>query len=208
MTFFPVLAPQWILLYIALSASQFVVVVQLPNSVQLFVTPWTAACQASLSLTISWSLPKFMSIASVMPSSHLILCCPLLHLPSIFPSIRDFSSESAVCIRWPKYWFQLISPSKEFSGLISLKIDWFDLLSVQGILRCLLQRHSKQASIFWCFALFMVQLSQLYMTTGKPIALNRQTFVGSIRSLCSTRWLGLLPLPYLYAISEFRTAWC
>ena len=111
------------------------VVVQLPNSVQLFAISWTAAHQASLSLTIFWSLPKFMSIASVMPSSHLILWCPLLLLPSIFPSIRDFSSELAVRIRWPKYWFQLISPSKEFSGLISLKIDWFDLLSLQRILR-------------------------------------------------------------------------
>ena len=111
------------------------VVVQLPNSVQLFAISWTAAHQASLSLTIFWSLPKFMSIASVMPSSHLILWCPLLLLPSIFPSIKDFSSELAVRIRWPKYWFQLISPSKEFSGLISLKIDWFDLLSLQRILR-------------------------------------------------------------------------
>ena len=125
------------------------VVVQLPNSVQLFAISWTAAHQASLSLTIFWSLPKFMSIASVMPSSHLILWCPLLLLPSIFPSIRDFSSELAVRIRWPKYWFQLISPSKEFSGLISLKINWFELLAIQGPLRSLLQHHILKASILW-----------------------------------------------------------
>ena len=130
------------------------------------VTPWTAARQA-LSLTISRSLPKFMFIASVMPSSHLILWCPLLLLPSIFPSIRNFSSESAVRIRRPKYYS--ISPSKEYSGLISLKIDWFDLLAVQGTLRSLLQHHSSKVSVLWHSAFFTVQLSQLYVTTGKTI---------------------------------------
>ena len=137
------------------------VVVQLPTHVWLFVTPWTAAHQASLSLTISQSFPKFMSIVLVKPSSNLILWCPLLLLPSIFPSIRDFSIELAVCIRWPKYWsFSFsISPSNEYSGLISLKIDWCDLLKVQGILRSLLQHHSLKASILWRSAFFMVQLS-------------------------------------------------
>ena len=128
-----------------------VVVIQSPICFQLFATPWAAARQASLSLTVSWSLPKFMSIASVMPSSYLILWCPLL-LPSVFPSIRDFSSESAVCIRWPKYWSFIfsISPS-EYSGFISLKIDWFDLLAVQGTLRSLLQHCTSKgkASILW-----------------------------------------------------------
>ena len=126
-----------------------VIVVQSLSHVQLFVTPWTEACQASLSLTISWSLPKFMSMASVMPSSH--LWCPLLLLPSIFPSMMDFSSESDVCIRWPKYWtFSFsISPSNEYSGFISLKIDWFDSLAVQGTFRNLLQHHSLKASIVW-----------------------------------------------------------
>ena len=143
-----------------------------PSRVQLFVTPWTAACQVSLSLTISWSLPKFMSIASVMPSSHLILWCPLLLLPSVFPKIRDFFSELSVSIRWPKYWSSSfsISPSSEYSGLISLKIDWFDFLTVQGTFRSLLYHHSLKASILWSSAFLTVQLSQLYVTTGKTIA--------------------------------------
>ena len=153
-----------------------VVVVQLPSHVWLFATPWTAARQASLSLTISQSLPKFMSIVLVMPSSNLILWCPLLLLPSIFPSIRDSSNESAVCIKWPKYWsFSFsINPSNEYSGLISLKIDWCDLFMVQGILRSLLQHHSLKASILWHSAFFMVQLSQPYVTTGKTIAVTIQ----------------------------------
>ena len=136
--------------------------VQSLSRARLFETPWTAASQASLSLTISRSLPKFMFIASVMPPSHLILWRPLLLLPSIFPSIRDFSNESSVHIRWPKYWsFSFsISPSSEYLGLISLKIDWFDLLAVQGILRSLLQHHSPKTSILWCSAFFVVQLSQ------------------------------------------------
>ena len=138
-----------------------VVVVWLPSSVWLFATPWTIALQASLSLTISYSLPKFMCIASVMPSSHLILWHPLLLLPSLFPSIRDFSNESDFCIRWPKYWsFSFsISPSNEYSGLISLKIVWFDLFAVQRTLRSLLQHHRVKASILKHSAFFMVQHS-------------------------------------------------
>jgi len=134
----------------------------------LFATPWTAACQASLSLIISWSLQKFMFIALVMSSNHLMLWHSLLLLPSIFPSIRDFSNESSVCIRWPKYWsfsFSL-SPSSEYSGLISLKIDWFNLLAVQGALRSPLKHHSLKASNLSCSAFLLVQLSQPYLTTG------------------------------------------
>ena len=149
--------------------------VQLLSRVRFFVTPWTAACQASLSITNSWSSPKLMSIESVMPSNHLILCHPLLLLPSIFPSIRVFSSESILCIRLPKYWsFSFsISPSNEYSGLISFRMDWFDLLAVQGTLKSLLQHHSSKASILQCSASFIVQLSHPYMTTGKTIALTR-----------------------------------
>ena len=155
--------------------------VQLLSRVQLFVTPWTAACQASLSITNSRSLLKLMSIELVMPSNHLILCRPLLLLPSIFPSIRVFSIESALCITWPKYWsFNFsISPSNEYSGLISFRMDWLDLLAVQGALKSLLQQHSSKASILQCSAFFMVQLSPPYMTTGKTIVLTRRTFVGS-----------------------------
>ena len=126
-----------------------------------------------------------MSIESVMLSNHLILCCPLLLLPSIFPSIRVFSNESVLHIRWPKYWSFSFSnsSSNEYSGLISFRIDWFDLLAVQGILKSLLQYHSSKASIPWCLAFFMVQLSHLYMTTGKTIALTLRTFVGKAISL-------------------------
>ena len=140
------------------------------SPVWLFVTSWTAACQASLSITNSWGLLKLMSIESVMPSHHLILCHPLLLPPSIFPSIRVFSSESVLHIRWSKYWsFSFnISPSNEHSGLISLKIDWFDLLAVQGTLKSLLQHYSSKAAILRCSAFFIVQLSHPYMTTGKP----------------------------------------
>ena len=146
--------------------------VQLLSCVWLFATPWTAACQASLSITNSQSLPKLMSIELVMPSNHLILCRPLLLLPSIFPNIRVFSDESALRIRWPKDWsFSFsISPSSEHSALISFRIDWFDLLSVQGTLKSLLQHHSSKASIPQCSAFFMVQLSHPYMTTGKIIS--------------------------------------
>ena len=138
--------------------------------------PWTAARQASLSITNSRSLLKPMSIDSVMPSNHLILCHPLLLLPSIFPSIRVFSNESVLHIRWPKYWsFSFnISPSNEYSGLISFRMDWVDLLAVQGTLKSLLQHHSSKASILRCSAFFIVRLSQPYMTTGKTIALTRQ----------------------------------
>ena len=159
--------------------------VQLLSHVQLFVTPWTAGCQASLSFTNSQSLLKLMSIESVMPSNHLILCHPLLLLPLIFPSIRVFSNESVLCIRWPKYWrFSFsISPSNEYSGLISFRMDWFDLLAVQGTLKGFLQHHSSKASVLRHSAFFMVQLSNPYMTTGKSIALTRWTFVGKVMSL-------------------------
>ena len=152
----------------------------MPNSL------WPHGLQhASLSLTVSWSLPKFMSIALVIPSSHLILWHPLLLLPSIFPSIRDFSNESAVHIRWPKYWnFSFsISTSNKYSGLISFEIDWFHLLGVQGTLRSLLQHHSSKASVLPLSAFFMVQLSKLYMTTGKTIVLTIWTFVSRVMSL-------------------------
>ena len=154
------------------------------SHVLLFVAPWTAARQAFLSITNSWSLLKLMSIVSVMPSNHLILCHSLL-LPLIFPSIRISSNESVLCIRWPKYWsFSFsISPSNEYSGLIFFKMDWLDLLAVQGTLKSLLQHHSSKTSILQCSAFFMVQLSQPYMTTGKTIALTRQTFVGKVMSL-------------------------
>ena len=157
------------------------------------VTPWTAACQASLSFTSPQSLLKLMSIESVMPSNHLILCRPLLYLPSIFPSIRVFSDESVLCIRWPNYWrFSFsISPSSEYSGLISFGIDCFDLLVVQGTLKSLLQLHSSKASILRHSAFFVVQLPHSYMTTGKTKALTRWTFVGKVMSLlliCSLGW--------------------
>ena len=135
--------------------------VQLLSCVQFFATPWTAACQASLFITNSQSLLKLMSIESVMPSNHLIFCHPLLLLPSIFPSIKVFSNVSVLCIRWPKYWtFSFsISPSNECSGLISFRLDWLDLLAVQGTLKSLLQHHSSKASILQCLAFFIVQLS-------------------------------------------------
>ena len=157
--------------------------VQLLSHVWLFVTPWSAACQTSLSITNSWSLFKLMSIASVMPSNHLILCRPLLLLlPSIFPSIRVFSNESVLHIRWPKYWsFSfIISPSNEYSGLIYFRMDWLDLLAVQGTPKSLLQHRSSKASILQHSAFFIVQLSHSYMTTGKTIALTRRTFVQHI----------------------------
>ena len=140
------------------------VVVQLLSRVRLFVTPWTVAHQASLSFAISWSLLKLMSIESVIRSNHLILCHPLLLLSSIFPSIRVFSNESVLRIRWPNYWsFSFsISPSNEYSGLISFRIDWLNLFAVQGILKSLLQHHGSKASILWCSAFFMVQLSHPY----------------------------------------------
>ena len=155
------------------------------SHVQLFATPLTAACQASLSFTISRSWLKYMSIELVMPSNHLILCHPLLLLPSIFPSMRVFSNKSVLHIRWPKYWnFSLsINLSSEYSGLISFRIDWFDLLAVQGTLKSLLQHQSSKASILQHSAFFMLQILHPYMTTGKNIVLTIQTFVGKVMFL-------------------------
>ena len=153
--------------------------VQLLSCVWLFSTSWTAPQQPSLSITSSQILFKLIYIELVMPSYHLILCHPFSLLPLVFPSIRVFSKESALCIRWPKYWsFNFsISPSNEYSGLISFRMDWLDLLAVQGTLKSLLQHHSSKASILRCSAFLMVQLSHPYMTTGKTIALTRWTFV-------------------------------
>ena len=150
--------------------------VQSFSCVWLFVTPWTAACQASLSITNFWSLLRLMSIELGMPSNHLIPYCPLLFLPSILHSIRVFSNESALCIRWSKYWsFSFsISPSSEYSRLVSFRMVWLDLLAVQGTLESLLQLHSSKASILWCSAFFIVQPSHPYMTTRKIKALTRQ----------------------------------
>ena len=158
--------------------------VQSLSRVLLFVTPWIAACQASLSITISQSSLRLTSIESVMPSSHLILYRPLFLLPPIPPSIRVFSNESTLRMRWPKYWsfnFSII-PSKEHPGLISFRMEWLDLLAIQGTLKSLLQHHSSKASILWCSAFFTVQLSHPYMTTGKTIALTKWTFVGKVMS--------------------------
>ena len=159
--------------------------VQSFSRVQLFGIPWTAARQASQSITNSQSPPKPMSIESVMPSNHLILCRPLLLLPSIFPSIRVFSNESTLRMSWPKYWSSSfnISPSNEYSGLISFRKDWLDLLAVQGTLKSLLQHHSSKASILRCSTFFIVQISYPYMTTGKTIALTRRTIVDKVMSL-------------------------
>ena len=164
------------------------------SRVQFFVTQWTAACQTFLSINNFWSLLKLMSIDLVLPSNHLVLCHPLLLLPLIFPSIRVFSKESVLHIKWPKYWsFSFsISPSSEYSGLISFRIDWFNLFVVQGTLKSLLQHHSSKASILQRSAFFILQLSHPYVTTGKTIALIRQTFVGKVMSLIfnmlSCRW--------------------
>ena len=169
------------------------------SHVRLFATPWTAARQASLSITNSWSSLKLMSIEWVMPSSHLILCHPLFLLPSIFPSIRVFSNESALLIRWPKYWsFSFnISPSNEHPRLISFRMDWLDLLAVQGTLKSLLQHHSSKASILWHSAFFIVQFSHPYMPTGKTLPLIRWTFVAKVMYLLFnmlSRWdITLLP---------------
>ena len=154
------------------------------SHVQLFATLWTVGCQASLAITNSRNLLKLMSIELVMPSNHLILCGPLFLLPSIFSSITVFSNESILHIRWPEYWsFSFrISPSNEYSGLISFRIDWFDLLAVQGMLKSHLQHHSSKASIIQHSAFFTVQLSHPYMTTGKTIALTRRILVGKVVS--------------------------
>ena len=159
--------------------------VQSLSRVCLFAIPWTAVCQASLSITNSRILLKLMSIELVMPSNHLILCHPLLLLPSIFPSIRVFSNKSILCIRWPKYWSFIfsISPSNEYSGLISFRMDWLNPFVVQRTLKSLLQHHSSKAPILRPSAFFIVQLSHPYMTTEKTIALTRWTFVGKVMSL-------------------------
>ena len=173
--------------------------VQLLRLVRLFATPWTAACQASLSITNSQSLLKLTSIESVMPFNHLILCCPLLLLHSIFPIIRVFSNVSVLPIRWPKYWtFSFsISLCNEYSGLISFRMDWLDLLAVQGTLKSLLQHYSSKTSIHQYSAFLIVQLSHPYMTTGKTIALTRQTFVSKVMSLLLNMlsWLVIVFLP-------------
>ena len=182
--------------------------VQLLSHVQLFVTPWTAAGQASLSITNSRSLLKLMFIESVMPSSYLILCRPLLYPPSIFPSIRIFSIESVLHIRWPKYWsFNFsISPSNEYLGLISFRMDRLDLLAVQGTFKSLLQHHSSKASILQCSAFFIVQLSHPYMTTGKTIALTRWTFVDKVMPQLSNM-LSRLVITFLPRSKRLLISW-
>ena len=159
------------------------VVVQSLSHVQLFVISWTAAYQASLSFTISRNLLRLMSINSVMPSIHLILCHPILLLPSVFPSIKVFPCESPLHIKWPNYWGFSIRPSSEYSGLISFRIDWFNLLVIKGTLKSILQHHSSKASVLQCSAFFMVRFTHAYMTPGKTIALTRWTFVGKVMSL-------------------------
>ena len=173
-----------------------------------FATPWIAAHQASLSITNSWNLPKLMSIELVMPSNHLILCHPLLLLPLIFPSIRVFSNESALCIRWPRYWsFSFnISHSNEHPGLISFSMDCLYLLAIQGTLKSLLQYHSSKASILLHSAFFTVQLSYPYMTTGKTIALTRWTFVGKVMSLL-LNMLSRLVITFLPRSKRFLISW-
>ena len=182
--------------------------VQLLSHVGLFVTPWTAACQASLSITNFQSLLKFRSIVSVRPSNHLIFCRLLFLPPSIFPSISVFSNKSVLPIRWPKYWsfsFSII-PSNEHPGLISFRMDWLDLLAVQGTLKSLLQHHSSKASILQHSAFFTFHLSHLYMTTGKTIALTRQTFVGKVMSLL-LNMLSRLVIAFLPRSKHLLISW-
>ena len=169
-------------MFLPVNSTQFSSVTQ---SWPTLCNPWTAACQASVFITSSWSSLKLMSTELVMPSNHFILCRPLLLPPSIFPSIRVFSNESVLHIKWPKYWsFSFnISPSNKYSGLISFRMDWLDLLSVQGTLKSLLQHHSRKATVLQCLAFFTVQLSHPYITTGKTIALTRWTFAGKVMSL-------------------------
>ena len=182
--------------------------VQSLSHVQLFETPWTTARQASLSIPSSQNPHKPMSIVSVMPSNHLIFCHPLLLLPSIFPSIRVFSNESALCIRLPKYWSLSfnISPSNEHPGLISFRMDWLDLLAVQATLKSLLQRHSSKASILRCLAFFIVQLSHPFMTTGKTIALTIGTFVDKVMSLLFNM-LSRLVIAFLLRSKRLLISW-
>ena len=182
--------------------------VQALSRVRLFATPWTAACQASLSITSSQSLLKLMSIESVMPSNHLILCGSLLFPPSTFPRIRVFSNESILHIRWPKYWhFSFsISPSNEYSGLISFRMDWLDIFAFQGTLKSLFQHHSSKALILQHSAFFIVQLSHQYMTTGKTIALTRWTFVGKVLSL-SFNMMSRLVIIFLPRSKHLLISW-
>ena len=181
--------------------------VQSLSHVQIFATPWTAARQASLSIT-SQSLLKLMSIESVMPYNHLIPCYPLLLPTSIPSSIRVFSNESVLHIRWPKYWsFSFnICPSNEYSGLISFRMDWLDLLAVQATLKSLLQHHSSKASVLWCSVFFTVQLSHPYLTTGKTIALTRRTLVGKVMSLLFNM-LSMLVVAFLPRSKHFSISW-
>ena len=183
--------------------------VQLISCVQLFVTPWTAACQALLSSTNSGSLLNIMSIELVMPSNYLIPWCPLLLPPSNFPIIRVFPNESVLYIRWLKYWSSSfsISPPSEYSGLISFRMDWLDLLAVQGTLKSLLQHDSSRVPILWRLAFFMVQLSHPYMTTGKTIALTRQIFVSKVLSLLFNM-LSRLVIAFLQGTSIFQFHGC
>ena len=185
-----------------------IVVVQLLSHVRLFVTPWTAAHQASLSFTISLSLLKLMSTELMIPSNHLNLCRFLLLPPSIFPIIRVFSNESLLHIRWPKYWsFSFsICPSNDYSGLISFWFDWLDLLVIQGTLRSLLQHHSSKASVLWHSAFFIVQLSHPYTTTGKTIALTRRTFVGKVMSVL-LNMLSRLVITFLPRSKHLLISW-
>ena len=194
----------WLTLCKTLSIS----LVQSLIHVRPFATPWTAACQASMSVTNSHSLLKLMSIMLVMPSNHLILCHPLLLLPSIFPSIRVFSSESVLLFKWPKYCsFNFsISPSYEYSGLISFRIDWFELLAVQGTLKSLLQHLSSKASILWHSAFFIVQLSHPYITTGKTIALTRQTFFRKVMPLLFNMLFSLV-IAFFPKSKQFLISW-
>ena len=186
--------------------------IQSLSHVRFFGTAWTAACQASLYITNSQSLLKFMSIELVMPSNHLILCCPFLFPPSIFPSIRVFSNESVVLIRWPNYWsFSFsISPSNEYSGLISFRMDWLELLAVQGTLKSLLQHHSSKASVLQHSA-FFIQLLHPYMTPGKTIALTRRTFVGKVMSLLFNKLsrlvIAFLPRRKLADVMKFQLSY-
>ena len=182
--------------------------VQSMSRVQLFATPWTAARQASLSITNSQSLLKLMSIESVIPSNHLILCRPPLLLPSNFPSIGVFSDELVLCIRWPQYWsFSFsISPSNEHPGLISFRMDWLDLLAVQGTFKSLLQHHSSKASILQASVFIIVPLSHSYMTAGKTIAMTRWTFVGKVMSLLFNM-LSRLIITFLSRIKHLLISW-
>ena len=198
---------KWCLIISLFSLNQFSSV-QLLSRVWLFATPWSAALQASLSITVSRSLFKLISLESMMPSNCLTLCHPLLLPASIFPSIRVFPNESVLCIRWPKYWSFGFSISlfKEYSGLISFRMDWLNLFAVQGTLKSLLQHHSSKASVLQCSALFIVQLSHPYVTTGKTIALASRTFVGKVMSLLFNM-LSRLVITFLLRSKDLLISW-